>query len=79
VGSNVPTGGQLVVKRQVECQFAPVPVRYSQFQFPSSFLRTQQKPERGKVHDFTAIWTPDPSGPRQCVPSHAATSQTRFS
>ena len=65
--------------RQVQCQFTPVPVRYSQFQFPSLFLRTQQKSERGKIRDFSAIRTPDRRGPRQCVPSHAATSQARLS
>jgi hypothetical protein len=64
---------------QAKCQFAPVPVRYSQFQFPSSFLWTQRKSERGRVRAFSAIWTPDPCGPRQCVLSHAATSLIRFS
>jgi len=53
--SDVPTGAQFVVKRQVKCQFTPAPVRYSQFQFPSSFPQTQRKPERGKVCDFNDI------------------------
>ena len=55
VGSDVPTGAKVVVKRQVKCQFAPVPVQYSKFQFQLSFLQTLRKPERGKVRDLSAM------------------------